>query len=83
MPSSSVRLFIRAESRSQCELMNIHNFLEESFCLQKRCWNLTVSTPLVIEGETKVAYALAIYRAFRKLGSPEELGAFAIRVRDH
>src|SRR5215469_12286922 len=35
--------------------------------------NLAFSTPLVIGGGTKVAYDLALYRAFRKLRPPEEL----------
>ena len=34
--------------------------------------NLTFSAPLVIGGGTKVAYDLALYRAFRKLRPPEE-----------
>jgi predicted MFS family arabinose efflux permease len=36
--------------------------------------NLTFSAPLVIAGGTKVAYDLALYRAFRKLRPPEERG---------
>ena len=35
--------------------------------------NVTFSAPLVIGGGTKVAYDLALYRAFRKLRPPEEL----------
>ena len=35
--------------------------------------NLAFSTPLVVGGGTKVAYDLALYRAFRKLRPPEEL----------
>jgi MFS family permease len=35
--------------------------------------NLAFSAPLVIGGGTKVAYDLALYRAFRKLRPPEEL----------
>ena len=35
--------------------------------------NLAFSAPLVIGGGTKVAYDLALYRAFRKLRPPEEV----------
>ena len=35
--------------------------------------NISFSAPLVIGGGTKVAYDLALYRAFRKLRPPEEL----------
>ena len=35
--------------------------------------NMSFSAPLVIGGGTKVAYDLALYRAFRKLRPPEEL----------
>ena len=35
--------------------------------------NLAFSAPLVIGGGTKVAYDLALYRAFRKLRAPEEV----------
>ncbi len=35
--------------------------------------NLAFAAPLVIGGGTKVAYDLALYRAFRKLRPPEEL----------
>jgi predicted MFS family arabinose efflux permease len=35
--------------------------------------SLAFSAPLVIGGGTKVAYDLALYRAFRKLPPPEEL----------
>jgi len=35
--------------------------------------NLAFSAPLVIGGGTKVAYDLALYRAFRKLRPPEEM----------
>ena len=40
--------------------------------------NLAFSAPLVIGGATKVAYDLALYRAFRKLRPPEELGTSEI-----
>jgi hypothetical protein len=36
--------------------------------------NLTFSAPLVLGGGTKIAYDLALYRAFRKLRPPEEAG---------
>jgi len=42
--------------------------------------NLAFSAPLVIGGGMKVAYDLALYRAFRKLRPPEEGGNDALRA---